>query len=314
MTVNDIQFNYVEFINKDSPTSKYKVSRKSFVCLQAIVIPQSDFGQNVFSTAEKIAPKLNTGRAIDATERDSDTVEVDNLSGILAEMVCAEILKHRYGDAIKRDISTTAANQIDIKVSNDKTIEVRSSCIRHGIHFAIFTRRSTNPNEQNVNLVGPYATAYKPGEICKDYYMGVIFPFGIDFFMEQWKRNQPIKMYITGGATKNMMQDSGIYQIKHLTPGEEASIAEESDYHVIPFARSLDIGEFFSTFEYENSLIKIINGFQNEDKNLCCICHDRVSDAVRDYSEKNFKRVLCRKCQDMVRKWDAERKAKKGGT
>ena len=60
---------------------------------------------------------------------------------------------------------------------------------------------------------------------------------------------QPVlALYITGGATKEMMQNETIYQIKHLVPaGGEVEI--ESDYRVIPLGKSLDIADFIKTIK-----------------------------------------------------------------
>ena len=60
---------------------------------------------------------------------------------------------------------------------------------------------------------------------------------------------QPVlTLYITGGATKEMMQNDKIYQIKHLVPaGGDVEI--ESDYRVIPLGKSLDIVDFISSIK-----------------------------------------------------------------
>lgn len=60
-----------------------------------------------------------------------------------------------------------------------------------------------------------------------------------------------LRLYITGGATKDMMKNVNYYQMKHLTPaGGQVKI--ESDYRVIPLSKSLDINEFFAMLEKEN--------------------------------------------------------------
>lgn len=60
-----------------------------------------------------------------------------------------------------------------------------------------------------------------------------------------------LQLYITGGATKKMMQDTGCYRIKHLVPAG-GQVRVESNYRVIPLSSSLDIGEFLSVLEKEN--------------------------------------------------------------
>lgn len=67
--------------------------------------------------------------------------------------------------------------------------------------------------------------------------------------------NDYLRLYITGGATKEMMNDPQQYKIKHLIPaGGEVEI--ESDYRVIPLAKSLDAIEFLEVLEQDNSSLK----------------------------------------------------------
>ena len=64
-----------------------------------------------------------------------------------------------------------------------------------------------------------------------------------------------LRLFITVGATKQMMNDPLKYKVKHLLPaGGEVEI--ESDYRVIPLAKSLDATEFFDTLEKENIQLK----------------------------------------------------------
>ena len=296
MNINGFYANYVEAVNIFSPDTENYTSRKSFVCLHVVVYPNSDFCKKVKENADKILPKLNKGQANSSTERDFEIVEVNNLSGILAETVCEEIMRFRYGDAIKRIASETSVNQIDINISNNKTIEVRSSCIRNGILFSLFHRNKRDINLQDVDILGPYSNGYKPGEIQKDYYMRVIFPFDINDFSKMWKENTPITLYITGGATKHMMSDSNIYQIKHLVP-QNSSVEIESDYRTIPLGRSLDIREFFTKFEYENPEIKIKRGLIDTESYICSSCFEPMSKDEYSFSIAKIHSPLCLKCQ-----------------
>lgn len=67
-----------------------------------------------------------------------------------------------------------------------------------------------------------------------------------------------LRLYVTGGATKNMMNDVDYYQIKHLTPAG-GQVRGESDYRVTPLSRSLDIKEFFAVLEKENDKLVAIH-------------------------------------------------------
>lgn len=297
MNVNGFYANYVELINERSPESNMHVDRKSFMCMHVAVVPNSDFGKRVKDIADNIKSRLNTGQAYSSESRDENVVEVDNLSGVLAEIVCFELLKYRYGNAISKTESTSAVDQIDITVNESKTIEVRSSCIRNGITFSIFSTRKDNKDDQNINLLGPYSNGYKPGEKPKDYYLGVIFPFGIDDFMGKWNKNELIHLFVTGGATNEMMRDKNIYQIKHLKPNRDLFIKVESQYRVIPFAKSLDIREFFSVFELENNDIKIRRSFLKETNNICWSCYSEIENSVHSYSLRTMGIPLCHECQ-----------------
>lgn len=67
-----------------------------------------------------------------------------------------------------------------------------------------------------------------------------------------------LRLYVTGGATKNMMKNSNCYQIKHLTPSGD-QVRVESDYRVIPLSKSLDINEFFEVLEMENDKLVVVH-------------------------------------------------------
>lgn len=239
------------------------IPRTDFTCIRVVVYPQSEFAKSVKQSADKFLPKLNKGGANSSENRNNATVEVDNLSGVLAEIVCEKIMHYRYGDIIKRTEANTSKNQIDIDVANGKTIEVRSSCIRNGIEFALFAKDKNKPDYQYVDILGPYSNGYKPDEKQKDYYMRVIFPFDINMFMPKWNSNQPIELYVTGGANRKMMFDCNLSQTKHLKP-ENANGGEETDYRTIPIGKSLDIKQFFEMFESENGQPEVKNDISEQ--------------------------------------------------
>ena len=207
--------------------------------------------RSAFEHAAKIFPHLNLKQANFSENRSLSTVEIDNLSGIIAELACERILVFRYGrDKILKPESNTSRNQVDLKLYNGRTIEVRSSCVRNGLDFALFARNRAKPREQFFDVIGPYSNAYKQGETYKDYYMRVLYECGKEDFMNLLKRPF-LRLFITGGADKEMMMDPHCYQIKHLTPAG-GQVRTESDYRVIPLAESLDINEFFDVLEKQN--------------------------------------------------------------
>lgn len=240
-------------------TSIYNpVNRDDFVCLKINIPKNSRWMKRVIRKAEEIMPGLNVRQANSSEERPQSIKEIDALSGIIAEYACEEVLRWRYGkELIVKPKSDTAWNQIDLKLYNAKTIEVRSSCVRNGIDFALFSQNKKAAGEQYFDIIGPYSNEYKKYESYKDYYMRVLYECDKRSFMRLLDKPM-LELYITGGATKGMMKNSEFYQIKHLTP-EGSHVERESDYRVIPLGKSLDINEFFEVLEKENEKLVVIN-------------------------------------------------------
>lgn len=230
------------------------VGRDEFVCLEVNIPKKSDFFKRVLTYANMITPNLNKGGANTSEERTDDIVEIDNRSGLIAELACEEILSWLYGkNNVSKPSNMSSHNQIDIMIGG-KTVEVRSSCVRNGIDFAIFAPDKKNNNDSYFDVIGPYSNGYKPGEIEKDYYLRVLYEVEKKQF-DSLLMKEYLRLFITGGATKQMMNDPLKYKVKHLIPaGGEVEI--ESDYRVIPLAKSLDATEFFDTLEKENMHLK----------------------------------------------------------
>lgn len=197
---------------------------------------------------------------------------IDSLSGMIAELACKAVLSWRYGsDKISRPENNSSHNQIDLKLYNGKTIEVRSSCVYNGIDFALFVKNRKKENEQYFDIIGPYVNGYKSEEVYKDYYMRVLYCCDKKDFLRLLEHpeyatvrrknnviwNGPVlRLFITGGATRKMMLDPNSVQEKHLIPAN-GEVAVESDYRVIPLAKSLDISEFFLTLEKQNEGLEV---------------------------------------------------------
>ena len=130
----------------------------------------------------------------------------------------------------------------------DYTIEVRSSFVRNGIDFALFGRDKNDNGDSYFDVLGPYHNSYKPCEIYKDYYMRVFYEGEKKDFMKG--NSGYIYLYITGGATKEMMKNKRVSKIKHLLPGNTGADVE-SDYMVVPMSRSLDIQQFLNQIPIE---------------------------------------------------------------
>lgn len=244
------QIKLMTFRNDNS----YTINRKQFDCIELSIPTNGDWMRRTNLKAYKVLYRLNRGQANTSGQRSITTVEIDNLMGQIAERACETLLKWKFGDQnIIQPPYEGSINQIDIKLINGKTIEVRSSCVRNGIDFALFAKNKDNAEQQYFDVIGPYSNGYKPGERLKDYYMRVLYCCDKNDYISLLKK--PIlTFYFTGGATKSMMQDKNYYQIKHLVPAG-GQVKEESDYKVIPLGKSLDATQFLDVLAKENDLI-----------------------------------------------------------
>ena len=254
MNIDDI----IKYSKRNKNSTFNSANRDDFVCLEINISCKSQWMKRVCSYAQKIVSNLNVGQANSSELRGLSVVEIDNLSGLIAEYACEEILNWRYGKKlIVKPENHTSYNQIDLRLYNGKTIEVRSSCVRNGIDFAIFAQNKNVEGEQYFDVIGPYSNEYKKTELLKDYYMRVLYECDKRNFLNLLE-SPSLRLYVTGGATKTMMNDIDYYQIKHLTPAG-GQIRIESDYRVIPLAKSLDINEFFEVLEKENDKLVVIH-------------------------------------------------------
>lgn len=244
---------YIELDNRDYQT--HTKDRKNFACMELNIPSNGDWIKCVTEYAQRIVPNLNLGQANTSKQRELSIVEIDNLSGIIAESACETILRWQFGEEnIIKPPSESSVNQIDIKLKTGRTIEVRSSCVRNGIKFAVFAKDRKNPNQQYFDVIGPYSNGYKQGEQLKDYYMRVLYECDKKQFMSLLSKPY-LRLYITGGVTKEMMCNKDICQDKHLVPaGGQVQIA--SDYKVVPLGRSLDAKQFLEVMADENGLIQ----------------------------------------------------------
>src|SRR5690606_35110536 len=119
---------------------------------------------------------------------------------------------------VKETDYTAPNNQIDLKtLHSDKTIEVRSSFPRNGVAFAICSQN------HEFDILGPYQNSYKPEEIQKDFYLRTLYHVpNPASFLEYYKKDG-FTVYLTGGATWEMMADDTIAIEKNLIPDDEVS-------------------------------------------------------------------------------------------
>ena len=130
--------------------------RTNFECLEVVISADDPFLEDVRHKAELINNRLNGRSASSGIIRSGETVTADNLIGLIAEYVCYEVLKRELGGQnVFKPQSESSNNQIDIQLSSGDTIEVRSSCIRNGLKFALFGVNRNN-NKQYIDVIGPF--------------------------------------------------------------------------------------------------------------------------------------------------------------
>lgn len=270
---------YIRCDQRENIHNDNTVQREDFKCMEVLIPTNGNLIRKARQDAERIYPNLNPGGANSSKDREPDIMGIDILSGMIAELACRAVLSWRYGsDKISRPESNTSHNQIDLKLYNGKTIEVRSSCVHNGIDFALFAKNRKNKNEQYFDIIGPYVNGYKSEEAYKDYYMRVLYHCDKEDFLRLLEHSdytivkenssemlaEPVlKLFVTGGATRRMMTDLDYVQEKHLIPAD-GEVAVESDYRVIPLAKSLDILEFFGVLEEQNKELEIKNKLKIE--------------------------------------------------
>lgn len=201
---------------------------------------------NIINNGKLLAQKVNPGAANNGTNfRNTETILNNSISGLLAEYLWIDFIKHHNIKCHTNDFQE-AKNQIDIELTESKkTIEVRSSFPRNGLKFALCH------NKYQFDIIGPYVNDYKPGEIKKDFYVRTLFPFR-SIELKQKIRSDNLKVYLTGGATWEMMTDKDISIQKNFIPEDELNLErlnESSVYKVIPFSRALDTFEIIKNFK-----------------------------------------------------------------
>lgn len=220
----------------------------------------SYFLQKGFQLAQKVNPKA----ANNGTQERKFTKIVNNcIAGLLAEGLWRHYLNQEK-ELVTATTMQDAKAQIDLKIlANHKKIEVRSSFPRNGIPFAI-----CHPTKQ-FDILGFYSNSYKPGEVQKDYYVRTLFHLGVKKYWKKDGREIPImeklvdkakkdnfEVYLTGGATWQMMTNDQISLQKNLIPEDEFTLSRlknKSLYRVVPFSQALDSVEVYELIKGEQS-------------------------------------------------------------
>jgi len=232
------------------------ISRPSHVCYALTIDLAEDrhFLDSLHQEARALAERVSAEQANTAQIRSPDILYLDCLSGCLAEQASVIWLNTALKEGVaSRPPADSARNQIDLLLgASSKTIEVRSSFVRNGLEFALF-QKERDSGRQYIDILGPYQNpSYKASERYKDYYLRVLFP-GVKQKCASLLATEGYTFYITGGATKEMMQSDDFSYIKDLSP-REGEVLAAGNYRVIPLGQSLDSDQFLAAVKTENRL------------------------------------------------------------
>lgn len=177
--------------------------------------------------AEELARQVNPGAANNSMhERSPERILADCIAGVVSEYFWKLYLNSEENVVSETEFDD-ASRQIDLKViSNNKKIEVRSSFPRNGIEFAI-----CHPSYE-FDVIGPYSNNYKPGEIQKDYYVRTLFHLYNPTDIISMISADSFKVYLTGGATWDMMIDTDYSKNKTLLPDFGLGVIQLSLIHI----------------------------------------------------------------------------------
>ena len=186
-------------VNCQMPPASHNIGRR-FTLIRCLVKKGTDEYQDFLEKAKKLAGDVNPGSAnASDTQRNSNTLLLDALGGILAEEGWLAFINNFYGPIASPTPFLSAHGQIDIKLSGGQLIEVRSSFPRNGVKFAVCHET------YNFKVIGNYQNLYKPGEVPKDFYSSVLF----ETKKADLLTAETIDFTLIGGATRQMMLDQG---------------------------------------------------------------------------------------------------------
>lgn len=196
----------------------------------------------------ELAEQVNPGAANDSKrKREYIRIRANATAGLIAEYLWKAYLNLTNIDTLVTETPMDdAGNQIDLKTTaKDYSIEVRSSFPRNGLEFALCH------SKYHFDIIGPYSNAYKPSEVQKNFYARTLFAVDYENFHSCLKEDN-FTVYLTGGATWEMFQNTQIVKKKSFIPEDEINIerlASQSEYFVIPYSHALDTIELYKEIE-----------------------------------------------------------------
>lgn len=202
---------------------------------------------NLLKDAQALADKVYPGAANDSVHaRNKKRIYANCIAGVVSEFCWKHFLNYKK-EYVRSTPFESANNQIDLEVIvNQKKIEVRSSFPRNGYVFAV-----CHPTKE-FDILGPYSNDYKPGEVHKDYFIRTLFPMKEPSEIISLIKSDNFSLYLTGGATYDMMFDNRYSKDKDFIPEDNFTIQTKTKYRVVPFHNALDCKKIYSLISKEH--------------------------------------------------------------
>lgn len=229
-----------EEINCQEPPN-YSYTTRKFIVVKATLNKTNSVLAALRDEAWRLAENVNPRRANNSTtQRDKERLILDAVGGLLAEKAWLIYINRLYGEgtALPTDF-VSAHGQIDIQLSNGKSIEIRSSFPRNGVKFAICHER------YNFKNICKYDNLYKPSEVDKDFFGSVLFETPKEHLLHM---DGDTVLYLIGGSTKAMMQNDNIAFNTSLV-AEDDLTETKTNYRVVYLKDALDMTGFESYME-----------------------------------------------------------------
>lgn len=229
-----------EEINCQEPPN-YSYTTRKFIVVKATLNKTTSVLAELRNDAWRLAESVNPRRANNSTtQRDKDRLILDAAGGLLAEKAWLFYINRLYGEGTALPtVFVSAHGQIDIQLSNGKSIEIRSSFPRNGVKFAICHER------YNFKNICKYDNLYKPSEVDKDFFGSVLFETPKERLLDM---DGDTVLYLIGGSTKAMMQNDNIAFNASLV-AEDDLTETKTNYRVVYLKDALDMKGFESYME-----------------------------------------------------------------
>lgn len=213
------------------PQDNTNISR-DFLTIKVSLKRGEELYNQLFNKAKELSNCVSSAAANESTfSRDDNRKIIDSFGGLIAEKAWEKYINQSFGEIAFPTEFLDASKQIDIKLTNDFLIEVRSSFIRNGVKFGICNDR------YNFKNIGPYSNSVKPDEIQKNIYCGVLFETKKDELLT----TDRIICYLVGSSTWDMMIEIGI---DTRLNARDAIALSPGNYKVVLYKYSMDINQF----------------------------------------------------------------------